>query len=252
MVTYTIGDAASRSGFSASALRYYEGIGLVAPASRTDAGYRVYDDDTLARLVFIARAKRLGCTLEEITDLVAIWDGDRCEPVQRRFHDVVNAKIVDAQAQIDELVAFVAELQDAAARLGGPAIDGPCNEGCACLAGPVTDTSAPAAVPVRLSAKPADPPIACTLDGGEMANRLAQWRALPEHGGRPTRGDDGALRIELDDTSLAELARLVAAEQECCAFFAFTITVDRRGIGLQVRAPDEAGPLVTSLFGEPE
>ena len=46
---YTIGEVADRSGFSASALRYYEGIGLVEPATRTDAGYRIYDDHTLSR-----------------------------------------------------------------------------------------------------------------------------------------------------------------------------------------------------------
>ena len=51
MSTYTIGETAERSGFSASALRYYEGIGLVDPPARTASGYRLYDDDTLARLI---------------------------------------------------------------------------------------------------------------------------------------------------------------------------------------------------------
>jgi DNA-binding transcriptional MerR regulator len=36
--TYTIGEIAARTGFSTSALRYYEGLGLVTPATRTDAG----------------------------------------------------------------------------------------------------------------------------------------------------------------------------------------------------------------------
>jgi MerR family transcriptional regulator, copper efflux regulator len=132
--TYTIGEAAQRSGFSASALRYYEGIGLVVPSTRTDAGYRVYDDDALGRLAFISRAKQLGCTLEQITDLVGIWDGERCGPVQKRFHDLVTDKLADTQRQIAELTALSQQLRDAAAQLAGPAIDGPCNEGCACLA----------------------------------------------------------------------------------------------------------------------
>jgi len=132
--TYTIGEAAERSGFSASALRYYEGIGLVAPHTRTGAGYRVYDDDTIARLAFISRAKQLGCSLEEITDLVGIWDGERCGPVQRRFHDLVTAKLADAQRQIAELTALTEQLRHAAAQLAGPAVDGPCNEDCVCLA----------------------------------------------------------------------------------------------------------------------
>lgn len=57
MSTYTISEAAGRSGFSPSALRYYEGIGLVSPR-RTAAGYRLYDDRAVARLAFIGRAKQ--------------------------------------------------------------------------------------------------------------------------------------------------------------------------------------------------
>jgi DNA-binding transcriptional MerR regulator len=132
--TYTIGEVAERSGFSASALRYYEGIGLVEPSTRTVAGYRLYDDGSLARLAFIARAKQLGCTLEEITDLVGIWDGERCGPVQRRFHDLVTSKLADTERQIAELTVLRDQLREAAGFLDGPAIDGPCSAECACLA----------------------------------------------------------------------------------------------------------------------
>lgn len=134
MSTYTIGETAERSGFTASTLRYYEGIGLVEPSTRTDAGYRLYDDDALVRLAFIARAKQLGCSLEEITDLVDIWDGERCGPVQRRFHELLTTKIAAAQRQIDELTALVVQLNEAATRLEGPAIDAPCSAGCVCMA----------------------------------------------------------------------------------------------------------------------
>jgi MerR family transcriptional regulator, copper efflux regulator len=132
--TYTIGEIAERSGFSCSALRYYERIGLVEPSTRTGAGYRLYDHNTLARLAFISRAKQLGCSLEEITDLVGIWDGERCGPVQKRFHDLITTKLADAERQIAELTALTGQLRDAAAMLAGPAIDAPCNEECACLA----------------------------------------------------------------------------------------------------------------------
>ena len=132
--TYTIGETAERSGFSASALRYYEGIGLVEPSTRTDSGYRLYDDEALARLSFIARAKRLGCSLEEITDLAGIWDGASCGPVQRRFHDLLTDKLAETSRQIAELEALQDQLRDAAGRLEGPAIDGPCSATCACTA----------------------------------------------------------------------------------------------------------------------
>ena len=132
MSVYTIGETAERTGFTASALRYYETIDLVVPAGRTEAGYRLYDDADLARLRFIARAKQIGCSLEDIRDLIAIHDHDRCEPVQRRFHELITAKIADATRQIDELNALVGQLHAAAANLAGPAVDGPCGESCAC------------------------------------------------------------------------------------------------------------------------
>jgi MerR family transcriptional regulator, copper efflux regulator len=131
--TYTIGETAERSGFSASSLRYYEGIGLVEPASRTDAGYRLYDDHTLNRLAFIARAKQLGCSLEEISDLAGIWDGERCGPVQRRFHELVTAKIRETERQIVELTGLLADLRAAAQHLDTEPVDGPCDADCACL-----------------------------------------------------------------------------------------------------------------------
>ncbi len=52
MGTYTIGEVAERSVLSASALRYYEDIGLVAPSTRIEARYRLYDDRSLNQLSF--------------------------------------------------------------------------------------------------------------------------------------------------------------------------------------------------------
>jgi hypothetical protein len=48
-----------------------------------------------------------------------------------------------------------------------------------------------------------------------------------------------------------ELVRLTAAEQDCCGFFAFAVTIDGRGVGLEIRAPDDAMPVVHALFGTP-
>ncbi len=59
--TMRIAEVASRSGFSAATLRYYEQLELL-PAPRTAAGYRAYDEGVLTRLAFISRAKALGGT----------------------------------------------------------------------------------------------------------------------------------------------------------------------------------------------
>ena len=252
MSTYTIGEAAGRSGFSASALRYYEAIGLVEPSARTESGYRLYDDAALARLAFIARAKQLGCSLEEITDLVSVWDGDRCGPVQRRFHDLISGKIRDAQAQVFELMAFTCQLRTAAEQLSCEPIDGPCGPDCACLAGGVptagSDTSTvtlgrpPATVPVEV-------PIACSLESGAMPDRLAEWSRVLAAATRRL-AVAGGVRIEFGpDIDLGELGRLVGAEQRCCPFFSFTLTVDAAATALEVRAPELAAGIVADLFG---
>ena len=183
MGSYTIGQVAERSGFSATALRYYEGIGLVPPAGRSDAGYRLYDDRTLSRLAFITRAKQLGCSLEEITDLVEVWDGERCAPVQRRLHELITTKLHDAHRQLTELAVFTGQLRAAAAALAGEPVDGPCDDGCACLGEQSVRT------PVALGASE-DPPIACTLDAGEMPDRLTEWDRLL----RPTRSGERRCR----------------------------------------------------------
>src|SRR3954453_14786356 len=130
--TYKIAELAERSGFSSSALRYYEELGVLPPAGRTPAGYRLYDDSSLARLAFISRAKQLGCTLEEITDLAVAWEGERCEPIQTRLRELVAAKLADAHIRVQEMVAFTAQLQQAADVLGHHTPDGPCDDDCGC------------------------------------------------------------------------------------------------------------------------
>jgi DNA-binding transcriptional MerR regulator len=250
MSTFTIGQVAKRTGFTASALRYYEDVGLVTPATRTDAGYRIYDDDAVSRLAFIARAKQLGCSLDEITDLLGIWDGDRCAPVQRRFHELVTEKIHATQEQIVELVALGSQLRTAAARLSARPIDGPCDDDCACLArgdGATTPETA-----VVLSPKsPTDSPLACTLQPAEMPDRIADWQAALSSARERSMTTTGRLRVELDrNVDVAELACLIAAEQECCSFFSFALTIDERGIGLEVGASDGATEIVDTVFGK--
>lgn len=246
MSTYTIGQIAERTGFPTSTLRFYEQHGLLEPAGRTDAGYRLYDDASLARLGFIDRAKQLGCTLEEIASLAELWETEDCGPVQARLHELVTTKIAEAQRRSSELVAFTAQLQTAAAHLGEDPVDGPCRHGCACL----SEAPSGGPVPIVLSER-ADPIIACTLSADQMTDRLDDWQTLLAHVTDRARTADGGLRLTLDqDVPLDELTRLAVAEQGCCAFFAFALTVDDRGVALEVRAPDDATDIVTAVFGD--
>jgi DNA-binding transcriptional MerR regulator len=248
-----IKEVADASGFTAATLRYYEQIGLLPAAPRTPAGYRTYDERTLERLQFIARAKQLGCSLEEITGLTTAWDGGLCGPIQDQLRRLVAGKIDAAERHVVELTTFTSELRSAAAALERHRPDGACDTDCGCVSEPDEAVTLAATIQaVSLMAKPAsasEPDIACTLSAGSMQGRIGDWQSLLHHVVR-REPIDGGVRCTFDTSApTGELIRLVAAEQDCCQFFRFAITVDGRGVALEVRAPNDARAIVESLFG---
>lgn len=72
----TISEAAERSGFATSALRYYEREGLI-DAQRTSGGQRRYERHELRRLAFIAAARHVGLTLDEIREALSVLPSGR-------------------------------------------------------------------------------------------------------------------------------------------------------------------------------
>ena len=69
-----IGEASVASGISGRMIRHYEKIGLMPAAARTDSGYRDYDQRDVHTLRFIGRARDLGFSNDEISQLVALWN----------------------------------------------------------------------------------------------------------------------------------------------------------------------------------
>jgi DNA-binding transcriptional MerR regulator len=241
--TYTIGETAERSGFSASALRYYEGIGLVEPATRTEAGYRLYDEDALARLAFISRAKQLGCSLEEIADLVGIWDGRRCAPVQKRFHDLVTSKLAETERQVAELTALSEQLRQAASQLAGPAIDGPCSEGCACFA--LERPGDVKAIPIYDDTQP----ITCSIEGSEVPARVELIERMRRAHHAVERTEHGMfLRFPSRPDTEDDVRRFAADEKRCCAFWGFAVETTANEVTLRWDAPPRADELVDRLL----
>ena len=83
---FTIGKLASLKSVSNEPLRYYEQEGLVEPAGKSPAGYRLYDKDSARRIRFIKHAQNCGFTLAEIRDLLVLRGRDKacCGDVRTR------------------------------------------------------------------------------------------------------------------------------------------------------------------------
>jgi MerR family copper efflux transcriptional regulator len=245
---HRISEVAARTGFSASAIRFYEDAGLVEPA-RTPSGYRVYDERSVERLRFIARGKDLGLSLDEIAELLPAWEVDSCADVAGRLGSQVADKVAATRARITELTAFVADLETAGHRLAREVSDGPCDDACACAPpahGGRTAVSIASAPAVDTSAAA---PIACALGPADTTARIEQWRGLV---GAATGREHiaGGVRLHYRaGTDLGPIAALVEAELQCCSFFTFFITVSSGGVTVDVSAPPEARPMVDELVG---
>ena len=103
-----IGQAAAASGVSAKMIRYYESIGLLPKIVRTESGYRVYSEHDVHTLRFIRRARDLGFSVEQIADLVSLWQ-DR----ERASKDVKTI----ALEHVSVLERKIRELQEMASTL---------------------------------------------------------------------------------------------------------------------------------------
>jgi MerR family copper efflux transcriptional regulator len=105
---HTVGAAAKAVGVSAKAVRIWEAKGLLPPATRTEAGYRLFSDDDIAILRFILRARTLGLTLPEIKDILDLHRQGTapCEQVTV----LLDQHIRDIDRAIAELQALRASL----------------------------------------------------------------------------------------------------------------------------------------------
>lgn len=103
MEQITIGKLAELTGTTADTIRYYEKMKLIKASSRSQAGYRLYDDDAINVVRFIRAAKALNFTLVEIRKLLTLNTSDQasCAEVLKQ----TEAKIAEAEAQIVELKA---------------------------------------------------------------------------------------------------------------------------------------------------
>jgi Hg(II)-responsive transcriptional regulator len=98
-----IGGLAKKAQVSVDTVRYYEQRGLMQWASRSRSGYRQYSDDDVKRLRFIRHAKKLGFTLDEIKELLALRaEGSNCSQVKQ----VAESKADEIMDRIEKLTTM--------------------------------------------------------------------------------------------------------------------------------------------------
>ena len=102
-----VGEAARQVGLPVKTVHYYESIGLITPARRTN-GYRHYDQAMVRKLAFIQRARSLGFSVGECRSLLSLYeDHDRAS---KDVKAIATAKLADIERKIAELGTLHAAL----------------------------------------------------------------------------------------------------------------------------------------------
>ncbi len=100
-----IGDLAALSGLSVKTIRYYDDLGLLKVAGRSQGNFRLFEPQALARLVFIRQLQSLGLSLQEIGECLAVYDRGElpCQDIKSKLESHIR--------QIDQQVAGLLALR---------------------------------------------------------------------------------------------------------------------------------------------
>ncbi|MEH2163961.1 MAG: heavy metal-responsive transcriptional regulator [Nostoc sp.] len=104
-----IGQVTDISGIPIRTIRYYESLGLLKSSRRTEGGFRQFSLDVLTRLAFIKRAQNLGLSLEEIGNILQVYDQGQapCGEIKEKLED----KLLQIDRQIDQLLTLRSEIK---------------------------------------------------------------------------------------------------------------------------------------------
>jgi MerR family mercuric resistance operon transcriptional regulator len=141
-----IGALSRRIGCKVETIRYYERIGLLPPAGRSEGGHRLYTEAQARRLGFIRRTRRLGFTLDEVRTLLRLVDGGRCTCAQVKRITVhhlggIRQKVADLQT-IERVLREMAAQCDGGRVPKCPVIDALFDETMIAAAQVAADTAA--------------------------------------------------------------------------------------------------------------
>ncbi|MDP8992470.1 MAG: MerR family transcriptional regulator [Actinomycetota bacterium] len=132
----TVSEVSRRTGLSRKALRLYETMGLVEPEERSDAGYRLYGDESLRRIELVNRAKVLGLSLAEAKEFLHVAEGC-CGENHPALAALVEGKLAETEQRIAELRSLREVLRGVVERLAANQGQHRCEE-TLCTCGPLT------------------------------------------------------------------------------------------------------------------
>lgn len=112
---YTISELAEEFDVSTRTIRYYEEIGLLNP-QRTPGNHRIFTKRDRTRLKLILRGKRLGFTLEEIKQMLDLYDVSEPEQIKLTLK-LAKEKLREVEDKLEDLKIMKAELEDLIERL---------------------------------------------------------------------------------------------------------------------------------------
>jgi len=104
-----IGRASKESGVSVKMIRHYEAVGLLKNVARTFANYRVYNAADIHTLRFIKRARALGFSMEDIRELLALWQ-NKSRP-SASVKKIAGSHVQDLRRRIAEMQSMVSTLE---------------------------------------------------------------------------------------------------------------------------------------------
>lgn len=112
-----IGDVAQRSGVSAKMIRYYESVGLIPPAQRSNAGYREYSGYDLDVLCFIRRLRELGFSVKQMEEMLSLWKNPARSSADVKQLALAHSKALEQKAE--RLLDMSRQLRQLAAECRG-------------------------------------------------------------------------------------------------------------------------------------
>jgi Hg(II)-responsive transcriptional regulator len=104
---FTISQAAEQAGVNIETLRYYERKGILPRPDRSESNYRLYTQDTVARVRFIKRAQGLGFSLKEVEELLALRATHDARSDEVRSRAEMKMREVDVKIRALELLRAV-------------------------------------------------------------------------------------------------------------------------------------------------